>query len=78
MPIVISQLGTSLPGPRDSVKHVNTFVGLLPVEKGESVVRELLNNEKRMSLQFSSHMSSLRRVSCKRKRLNESGSQFLG
>ena len=37
MPIVISPLETSLLGPRDSVKHVNTFVGLLPVKKGESV-----------------------------------------
>ena len=37
MHIVISQLGTSLPGPRDSVKHVSTFVGLLPVEKGKSM-----------------------------------------
>ena len=42
MHIVISQLGTSLPGPRDSVKHVNTFVGLLPVEKGESVRAEIV------------------------------------
>ena len=37
MPIDISHLGTSLPGPRNSVKHAITFVEFLPVKKGESV-----------------------------------------